>query len=80
MPKLNLVPTKAAIDRKLAGFHQGNPLSLNFRKGETLDTVMHRFNEYRSPDNQIEQLITSANRPIPFATVLGSEDVQAHVP
>ena len=80
MPKLNLIPTKAAVDRKLAGFHQGNPLALNFTKGETIDAVMHRFNEYRSPDNQIESLFTSANRPIPFATVLGSEDVQAYVP
>jgi hypothetical protein len=79
MPKLTLVPTKAAVDRKLAGFHQGKPLSLNFSKGETLDTVMHRFNEYRSPDNQIEKLVTSANHPIPFATVLGSEDFQAYV-
>jgi len=80
MPKLTLIPTKAAVDRKLAGFHQGKPLSLNYSKGETIDTVMHRFNEYRSPDNQIEQLVTLASRPIPFATVLGSEDVQAYVP
>jgi hypothetical protein len=79
MPKLTLIPTKAAVDRKLAGFHQGKPLSLNFSKGENIDAVMHRFNEYRSPDNQIESLFTSANRPIPFATLLGSEDVQAYV-
>ena len=79
MPKLTLIPTKAAVDRKLAGFQQGKPLSLNFSKGETIDIVMHRFNEYRSPDNQIETLFTSANRPIPFATVLGSEDAQAYV-
>lgn len=81
MPTLTLSPTKNAVHRKLAGFHQGNPLKLSFSSGETLDTVMHRFNEYRSPDNQIETLLTSENSSsqIPLATVL-TKDLVVFVP
>ena len=73
MPSLTLSPSKSAVQRKLAGFHQGNSLKLSFKQGETLDAVMHRFNEYRSPDNQIEELVTSGNSPIPMKTVLTTD-------
>jgi len=79
MPTLTLTPSKSAVQRKLAGFHQGNPLKLSFKQGETLDTVMHRFNEYRSPDNQIDALFTSENFQIPMTTVL-TTDLVLYVP
>ena len=78
MPTLTLVPSKSAVQRKLAGFHQGTPLKLSFKAGETLATVLDRFNEYRSPDNQIEQLFTLGN-PLPMKTVL-QQDLQLEVP
>ena len=70
---LTLSPTKAAVNRKLAGFHQGTPLKLTFKAGETCEAVLHRFNEYRSPDNQIMSLLTSANLDFPLKTVLLKE-------
>ena len=79
MPKLTLVPTKNAVTRQLAGFHQGASLSLSFKSGETVSTVMHRFNEYRSPDNQITTLLTSENHQIPWSLAL-TVDVQLYVP
>ena len=78
MPTLTLVPSKSAVQRKLAGFLQGTPLKLSFKAGETLATVLDRFNEYRSPDNQIEQLFTLGN-PLPMKTVL-QQDLQLEVP
>lgn len=59
MPSLTLIPTKSAVDRKLAGFHSGNSLKLSFKAGETADAVLHRFNEYRGPENQIPKLYTN---------------------
>ena len=53
MPYLSLVPSEQAVRRRLAGFHSGTTLKLFFKSGETLHTVLHRFNEYRSPENQI---------------------------
>ena len=79
MPTLSLIPTKAAVNRKVAGFHQGTPLKLSFREGETLAIVMGRFNEYRSPDNQIESLINSDSSPFPMTTVL-TKDLGLFVP
>jgi len=81
MPILTLVPSKSTVLRKVAGFHQGQPLKLRFTQGETIETVMHRFNEYRSPDNQIETLVTTENSqsPIPLKTVLNA-DLALYVP
>jgi len=78
MPKLTLIPSKNAVARKLAGFHQGNSLSVSFKTGETLSAVMHRFNEYRSPDNQITTLFTSENHEMPWNMAL-SVDLQAYI-
>ena len=58
MPSLTLVPSQQAVQRKFAGFHSGAPLKLNFQSGETCQRVLHRLNEYRSPDNQITILYT----------------------
>lgn len=56
MPHLTLMPAKSAVDRKLAGFQSGNPLKLNFKIGEKVSVVLHRFNSYRGPDSQINAL------------------------
>jgi len=56
MPTLMLSPAPSAVARKFAGFHSGNALKLNFKAGETVAQVLGRFNEYRSPENQIEAL------------------------
>lgn len=60
MPNLILTPSAQAVLRKLAGFHSGNPLKIVFRPGETIDAILDRFNEYRSPENQIEVLFTDS--------------------
>jgi hypothetical protein len=61
MPHLHLTPSPGAVSRKLAGFHSGGTLKLSFTAGETIGAVLHRFNEYRSPDNQIENLYTTVS-------------------
>ena len=66
MPHLTLIPTQSAIDRKLAGFHSGNPLKLNFKEGETVQAILKRFNEYRGPDSQITSLYTSPDEKVSF--------------
>lgn len=75
MPNLTLIPTQSAVTRKLAGFHSGNPLKLSFKAGETADTVLHRFNSYRGPDNQIAALFTSQDLQgrFPLQTVLQND-------
>lgn len=75
MPSLTLIPTQSAIDRKLAGFHSGNPLKLSFKAGESASTVLHRFNTYRGPDNQISTLYSSIDQKsaFPLQTVLNSD-------
>jgi len=44
--------------KKYAGFHSGEPLKLSATMGETVATVMERFNAYRGPDEQINRLFT----------------------
>lgn len=73
MPYLTLVPTPSAINRKLAGFHSGNPLKLNFKAGETAGAVLQRFNTYRGPDSQIQTLFTSSDQQLPLQTVLQND-------
>jgi hypothetical protein len=58
MPYLSLVPSEQAVRRQLAGFHSGVALKLHFKSGEKVDQILHRFNEYRGPDNQITKLYT----------------------
>jgi hypothetical protein len=72
MPHLTLIPTQSAINRKLAGFHSGNPLKLNFKAGETASVVLQRFNTYRGPDSQIQTLFTNSDQKLqlPLQTVL----------
>ena len=61
MPYLTLIPSEQAVKRRLAGFHQGVALNLNFKVGETAHQVLHRFNEYRMPENQITVLYAKAD-------------------
>lgn len=72
MPTLTLIPSKEAVKRALAGFQQGKPLKINFIEGETLAKPLHRFNDYRMPENQIEQLFKDSDltQAVPFQTVL----------
>jgi hypothetical protein len=51
---LTLVPDEEG--RKLHGFRSGEPIVLKCLKGETVGTVMDRFNTYRGPDQQILML------------------------
>ena len=54
--------------RKYAGFSSGASLTLTATEGETVQTVMDRFNTYRGPNEQITQLYTSTGTPLPFST------------
>ncbi len=56
--------------KQLAGFKSGNPLELTASSGETVASVMDKFNTYRGPDQQITQLWDAEGRPIPFSTVV----------
>ena len=75
MPHLSLIPSQKAIHRRLAGFHSGDTLKLFFKPGERLDAVLERFNEYRSPENQILELFMSPDltRSYPMRSVLNSD-------
>ena len=77
MPSLILTPSAGAVSRKLAGFHSGAPLKLNFKAGESVSQVMHRFNEYRSPDNQIESVFKAGDlkEQFPLQTLLYADQV-----
>lgn len=81
MPTLTLIPSKAAVQRGLAGFQQGKPLKISFRVGEKLEDPMHRFNDFRMPENQIQQLFKDSDlsQLIAMESVLGA-DLQLFVP
>ena len=63
-----LTPADAAA-KTLPGFHNGG-LAVTARAGETIGTVMSRFNQFRGPDSQITTLYTQDGHSIPFTTVL----------
>ncbi len=66
--QVQLVAEDAAA-KTLPGFHSG-ALALTATTGETLGTVMARFNQFRGPDSQIRTLFSADGAPIPFTTVL----------
>jgi type VI protein secretion system component VasK len=79
MPSLTLSPTPAAVNRKLAGFVSGAPLKLSATAGETIGTVMNRFNAYRQPENQITKLLTKDGLQVSFQSQVNT-DLVAYVP
>ena len=68
-----LTPTQEAVNRKLAGFMSGAPLKLTAQAGETIGTVLGRFNAYRQPENQITKLLTKEGLPVSFQAQLNSD-------
>jgi hypothetical protein len=69
--KLILQPDNSA--RILPGFKFGDPLYLTGNYGDSVGTIMDRFNAYRAPDSQITQLWKSDGSLMPFSTpVTGS--------
>ena len=57
----------------LPGFKFGNPLYLTGNHGDTVGTIMDRFNAYRAPDSQITHLWKTDGSILPFSTpVTGS--------
>lgn len=65
-----LVLQPDATGKKLAGFKSGGALELTASPGETVASVMDKFNTYRGPDQQITQLWDEQGRSLPFSTVV----------
>ena len=65
-----LVLQPDATGKTLAGFKSGGVLELSASPGETVASVMDKFNTYRGPDQQIEQLWDEQGRTLPFSTVI----------
>lgn len=65
-----LVLQPDASGKQLAGFKSGSALELTASPGETVASVMDKFNTYRGPDQQIEQLWDVEGRMLPFSTVV----------
>jgi hypothetical protein len=65
-----LVLQPDASGKQLAGFKSGSALEVTASPGETVASVMDKFNTYRGPDQQITQLWNADGRSIPFSTVV----------
>jgi hypothetical protein len=65
-----LVLQPDASAKQLAGFKSGAALELTASPGETIASVMDKFNTYRGPEQQIEQLWDVEGRPLAFSTVI----------
>lgn len=52
----------------LPGFTSGNPLRLQGNPGDTVGTILDRFNIYRGPDAQITHVWTTDGKKIPLST------------
>ena len=66
--KLILQPDHSA--KILPGFKFGDPLHLTGIYGDSVGTIMDRFNAYRAPDSQITKLWNLDGSPLPFSTCL----------
>ena len=66
--KLILQPDHSA--KILPGFKFGDPLHLTGNYGDSVGSIMDRFNTYRSPDSQITQLWKPDGSPLPFSTLI----------
>ena len=66
--KLILQPDTSA--RILPGFKFGDSLTLTGNYGDTVSTIMTRFNAYRAPDSQITQLWKTDGSSFPFSTIV----------
>jgi len=65
-----LVLTPDESGRKYAGFGSGQSLNLTATEGETVQAVMDRFNTYRGPKEQINQLYTTTGVQLSFQMIL----------
>ena len=59
----------------VAGFHSGKSLTIQAKVGETIHTVLDRFNTYRGPNTQIHTLWLPNGTKVPFSTILTSDIV-----
>lgn len=64
----SLILTPDESGRKHVGFTSGASLTLTATEGETVQTVMDRFNTYRGPNEQITHLYTPNGTLLPFTT------------
>lgn len=71
--KLILQPDNSA--KILPGFKSGDSLQVSGTAGESVGTLMARFNMYRGPDSQITQLWNPDGTPLPFSTPLRGTQV-----
>jgi hypothetical protein len=66
--KLILQPDSSA--RILPGFKFGDSLHLTGSYGDSVGTIMNRFNAYRAPDSQITRLWKTDGSSFPFSTIV----------
>lgn len=68
---LTLSPDESG--KKYAGFQSGKPLTLTGIQGETIGTLMGKFNQYRGPTEQINRIYTQNGELISNSTVLDQD-------
>ena len=64
------VTLKLVPETKVPGFLSGIPLTLVAKTGDTVGTIIDRFNTYRGPDAQITKLYTPEGEPLEFSTII----------
>jgi hypothetical protein len=74
--KLILTPTMNG--KPVAGFLSGAPLTCVATSGETIGTILSRFNVYRGPDQQLTEVwsaMRAVGQPVPLTTVIKADTV-----
>lgn len=64
------VTLKLIPETKTPGFLSGKPLTLVAKTGDTVGTILDRFNAFRGPDAQITKLYTPEGDPLDFSTII----------
>ena len=64
------VTLKLVPETKVPGFLSGIPLTLVAKTGDTVGTIMERFNTYRGPEAQITKLYTLEGDLLDFSTII----------
>jgi hypothetical protein len=75
MPNVELILRPDVGGSALAGFRGGGDLTLRGAVGETVGTLLGRFNAFRAPGTSIVRLWRTDGSQLPFSTVLNAATV-----
>lgn len=72
---VKLILTPEPNGKPIPGFLSGAPLTCVGTSGETIGTILSRFNTYRGPDQQLTEVWSQAREAIPLTTVIKADTV-----